>query len=665
MKNKEIENLAINTVRLLAADGVQKAKSGHPGMPMGCAAIGFLLYSKVMKHNPDNSKWWNRDRFVLSAGHGSMLLYSLLHLSGYKVTMDDLKNFRQWGSITPGHPEFGMTDGVETTTGPLGQGFANAVGMSVAKHFMAATFNKESYKLFDHYIYAIVSDGDLMEGITHEAASYAGHNKLSDLIFFYDNNYISIDGSLNLAMSENVAARFEGYGWQVLHVKDGNDLEALENAVEEAKKDSDKPTIIITDTTIGYGSPNKQGTSASHGAPLGDDELKLTKKNLGFLEESSFYIPNEVSELFDAVPENGQKLNGEWDILFDNYSKEFPQEAELLKNIMNGNFGEEWKEALPKFDDYSKAMATRGASGNVLNAIAEKIPTLLGGSADLAPSNNTYLKDYEPFSPEDYSGRNFHFGVREHAMGSIMNGMAMYGGLIPYGGTFLVFSDYLRPVIRIAALSHVRPIYVFTHDSIGLGEDGPTHQPVEHISSLRTIPGLTLIRPADANETAEAWKYAIEQKDGPVALILTRQNLPVYDRKKYSPAAELSRGAYAMNEVENPDILLLASGSELEVAMNAAEELTKDNIAARVISFPSWEIFDKQDSEYKENLMPKNVTARIAIEAGVGQGWEKYLTPDSRLISIEKYGASAPYKTLYEQYGITAENVVKNAKEIL
>ncbi|MBU2506175.1 MAG: transketolase [Bacteroidetes bacterium] len=665
-QQQSIDELSINTIRFLAVDAIQKANSGHPGMPMGCAPIGYLLYSKLMKHNPANSKWWNRDRFVLSAGHGSTLLYSLLHLSGYQVSLDDLKKFRQWGSITPGHPEFGLTDGVETTTGPLGQGFANAVGMSVAAKHMAAKFNRKKFNLFNHHIYAIAGDGDIMEGITHEAASFAGHNKLGNLIVFYDNNGITIEGSVSITMSEDVAKRFEAYGWHVQHIKDVNDLKALEESVVNAQNEKGKPSIIITDTHIGYGSPNKQDTSHIHGSPLGQDEVVATKKNLGCPEDKTFYIPEDVTANFSKVKTKGASIEFEWNKLFEEYKTKFPQEVKLLIQMMSGEIGEEWKTKLPKFERWDEKIATRSASSKVLNSIAEFIPNLIGGSADLEPSTNTEMKKFEYFSSTNFDGRNFHFGIREHSMAAILNGIAYYGGFIPYGATFLVFSDYLRPALRIASISHISPIYVFTHDSIGLGEDGPTHQPVEHFAALRSIPGMVLIRPADANETSYAWQAAIEHKGSPVALALTRQKLSLIDRTKYASAENLLKGAYIIKDCGGtPDIILMASGSEVEMTIQAGEELEEKNIKARVVSFPSWELFEKQSDEYKESVLPKSVKARVSVEAGVKFGWEKYTGSDGACISIEKYGASAPYEILFLKYGFTVENIVEYALKLL
>ncbi|MEJ2104219.1 MAG: transketolase [Ignavibacteriaceae bacterium] len=666
MPEKDISQLSINTIRFLAIDAVQKANSGHPGMPMGCAPIAYRLYTKFMKHNPENPDWKNRDRFILSAGHGSMLLYSTLHLCGYKISMDDLKKFRQWKSITPGHPEYGLTEGVETTTGPLGQGFSNAVGMAIAQEYLGSVFNKPDIKIIDHFIYGICSDGDLMEGISHEAASLAGHLKLGKLIFFYDNNGITIDGKTSLAFSEDIQKRFEAYGWQTLNIDDVNDLSQIDNAVEQAKKETTKPTLIITKTHIGFGSPNKQDTSSAHGSPLGEEEVKLTKKNLGWDENKYFYVPNEVSDHFNKLKISFRDYENEWNKLFANYKKKYPDDAKRFLKVFNGDFGDEWKKSLPKFTNYTEKVATRSASGKVINAIADHLPTLIGGSADLEPSNNTYIKESTNFSSENRNGRNFHFGIREHGMGGILNGMALYGGVIPYGGTFLIFSDYMRPSIRLASLSGVRPIYVFTHDSVGLGEDGPTHQPIEHLSSLRAIPKVVVIRPADANETVEAWKEAINHKGSPVALALTRQKLPVLDRTKMNSAENLSKGAYTL--IENgtyPEVIIMASGSEVSLAVEAFNVLQNEGIKVRVVSFPSWELFEAQPEEYKESVLPKSVKARISIEAGVKQGWEKYTGDYGDSISIEKFGASAPYEIIFKEYGFSADAVVKRVKFLL
>ncbi len=661
----EIEQLGINTIRTLAIDAIQKANSGHPGMPMGCAPIAYLLYTKIMKHNPSNPKWFNRDRFVLSAGHGSMLLYSILHLTGYGISLDDIKNFRQWGSITPGHPEFGMTPGVETTTGPLGQGFANAVGMAAAQKYLQAKFNKENYELINNKIYVIAGDGCLMEGISHEAASFAGHNKLDSIIVFYDNNKITIDGSTSLACSDDVQKRFESYGWYAQKVEDVNNLAELEKAVKNAQSSKGKPSIIITSTHIGFGSPNKQDKESAHGSPLGEEEVKLTKRNLGWDENAQFYIPEEVSKMFASMRIKFENYEAQWNKLFEKYSAEYPAEAELFGNITSGNFGTEWKNKMPKFEDLSKKLATRAASGKVINSIAPAMVSLFGGSADLAPSNNTKIDGEPSFSPENYGGRNLHFGIREHAMGAMMNGMYMYGGIIPYGGTFLVFSDYMRHSLRIASLSHLKVVYVFTHDSIGLGEDGPTHQPVEHVASLRSIPNMTVIRPADANETAYAWQAALEN-NGPTSLILSRQALPVYDRSKLAPAEGVLKGGYVMKDsAAAPQIILMATGSEIELALEAAEKLESENIPVRVVNLASWELFEKQSEEYKNSVLPREIKAKLSIEAGVKLGWKEYTGTYGDSISIEKYGASAPDKVLFEKYGFTVDNVVQKAKSLL
>lgn len=664
--NSMINQLSINTIRFLAVDAVQKANSGHPGMPMGCAPIAYRLYTKFIKHNSANPVWKNRDRFILSAGHGSMLLYSILHLCGYKISMDDLKNFRQWKSITPGHPEFGLAPGVETTTGPLGQGFSNAIGMAIAQEYLGSIFNKPDMKILDHFIYGICSDGDLMEGISHEAASLAGHLKLGKLIFFYDDNGITIDGKTNLAFSEDIRKRFEAYHWQVLNVDDVNDLTQIDKAVEQAQQEKDKPTLIITKTHIGFGSPNKQDTSSAHGSPLGDEEIKLTKKNLGWPGDKHFYIPDDVANHFNILRTTFNSYENEWNKLFENYKKKYPADAEQFVKIFNNDFGDDWKKALPSFTKYGENIPTRNASGSVLNAIAKFLPTLIGGSADLEPSNNTYIKESLNFSATNRGGRNFHFGIREHGMGGILNGMALYGGVIPYGGTFLIFSDYMRPSIRLASLSGVRPIYVFTHDSVGLGEDGPTHQPIEHLASLRAIPKVIVIRPADANETVEAWKAAIIHKESPVALALTRQKVPVLDRSKFASAENLSKGAYVLVQTEKyPDVILMASGSEVSLAVEAFNVLQSEGINTRVVSFPSWELFEAQSDEYKESVLPKSIKTRISIEAGVKQGWEKYIGEYGEAISIEKFGASAPYEVIFKEYGFTKEAVVASVKRVL
>jgi transketolase len=662
----DIEKLSINTIRTLAIDAVQKANSGHPGMPLGMAPIAYALFYKTMKHNPANPNWINRDRFVLSAGHGSMLLYSILHLSGYKVSLEELKNFRQWNSITPGHPELGHTAGVETTTGPLGQGFANAVGLAIARDYLAALFNKDDLKIIDHVIFGICSDGDLMEGVSHEAASLAGHLKLGKLIFFYDDNKITIDGKTDISYSDDVSKRFEAYGWQVLTILDVNDTDQVDRAIKLCRSNCDKPTLIITKTHIGYGSPNKQDKSSSHGAPLGEEEVKLTKRNLGMPEDKTFYVSDEVYSHFKGIAECGQEAEDLWNKTLDEYRIKYPKDYALFESVMNYQFDKEWLNHLPKFDDLTEKIATRVASGKVLNAAAIDIPGLIGGSADLNESNMTHIKSSKSFSAEDRKGKNIHFGIREHAMGSILNGMAIYGGVIPFGATFLIFSDYMRPAIRLAALMKQKVIYVFTHDSIGLGEDGPTHQPIEQIAALRAIPNLVVIRPADANETVEAWKYAINHKGGPVALILTRQKLSILDQNKYGSAKGLENGAYIVKDSkQKPDLLLIATGSEVSLALKAAEQLETEEKNVRVISFPSWEIFEQQSAEYKQQIFPTEFKTRVSVEMGIAMGWQKYVGDSGEVMSIETFGASAPDNILYEKYGFTVENVIIVAKRVL
>lgn len=643
---------------MLAIDGVQKANSGHPGMPMGMADGAFVIWTQFLRHNPRNPHWFNRDRFVLSAGHGSMLLYSLLYLTGYDVSLDDLKHFRQWGSITPGHPEVGLTPGVETTTGPLGQGFANGVGFAIAEAFLAANFNRDGFDVIDHYVYGIVSDGDLMEGVSHEVASLAGHLQLGKIIYLYDDNHISIDGSTDLAFTEDRMARFRAYGWHVQSV-DGHNRAEIAAAIKAAQAVTDQPSIIACRTHIGYGSPNKQDTSGVHGSPLGAEEIALTKKALGWQWDEPFTVPDAAREFFRQAVAQGAERESAWHDRFAAYESAFPAEAAALKRAIAGELPAGWADALPAFTPADAPIATRSASGKTLNAIAPKIPNLIGGSADLAPSNNTYLNGYPDFSPENYAGRNFHFGVREHGMSSILNGMALHGGVIPYGGTFLVFSDYSRPALRIAALSHIPAIFVFTHDSIGLGEDGPTHQPVEHLMALRAMPNFTLIRPADANETAQAWKVALEHKSGPVALALTRQKLPVFDP---APMA-VEKGAYILRDASGtPDVILIATGSEVALAMEAADALAAEGVGARVVSMPSWELFAAQPQSYRDSVLPPTVTARVAIEAGVTLGWERWVGARGRVIGLDRFGASAPYKVLFEQFGFTVENVVRQAR---
>jgi len=666
MTDAALDQLCVNTIRTLSIDAVQKANSGHPGMPMGMADAAYVLWTQFLQHNPRNPDWFNRDRFVLSAGHGSMLLYSMLHLTGYDLSLEQLKQFRQWDSLTPGHPEYGLTPGVETTTGPLGQGFANGVGMAIAEAFLAATFNRDGHEIVDHYIYAIVSDGDLMEGVSHEAASLAGHMKLGKLIYLYDDNHISIDGSTELAFTEDRMKRFEAYNWHVQQI-DGHDRQAVANAIKAAQAVADKPSIIACRTTIGYGSPNKANSHEVHGTPLGADEVKLTKQAYGWDPDKTFYIPDEALAHFRQAVERGAQWEAEWKEKLAAYTKAYPAEADQFRAALSGELPDGWDEVLPIFPPHPKGLATRAASGQTLNAIAPVIPNLIGGSADLAPSNNTFLKGYPVFANESYAGRNFHFGVREHGMMSILNGMALHGGVIPYGGTFLIFSDYCRPALRLAALSHIPAIYVFTHDSIGLGEDGPTHQPVEHLAALRAIPNMTVIRPADANETAQAWKVALEKRDGPVALILSRQNLPIYDRSNMGDADNLRRGAYVLLDSDRiyPDVLLIATGSEVQFAVEAHAKLAEQGISAHVISMPSWELFEKQPDEYKDFVLPPSVKARVAIEAAVPMGWERWVGPAGAVIGLERFGASAPYKDIYEHLGFTTDNVVLRVLETI
>jgi len=664
----KLDQLCINTIRMLSADGVEMAKSGHPGMPMGAASMAYVLWTRFLRHNPQNPNWPNRDRFVLSAGHGSMLLYSLLHLTGYDLPLEELQNFRQWGSKTPGHPERGLTPGVETTTGPLGQGFSNGVGLALAERYLAARFNRPGHHIVDHFTYGIASDGDLMEGISHEAASLAGHLGLGKLIYFYDDNHISIEGPTDIAFTENRTGRFVSYGWHVQRVEDGNDLEALEQALMEAQKETRRPSLIAVRTHIGYGSPNKQDTAGVHGEPLGAEELKLTKENLGWPQDPTFHIPEKALTHFRQAIAKGQRLDDRWQAAFDAYQENFNEAATELRRWMNGQLPEGWENEIPIYEPDEKGMATRVASGKVLNAVAPKIPNLIGGSADLAPSTKTLIDGEDDYQAPDYGGRNLRFGVREHAMGGILNGMALHGGLIPYGATFLVFSDYLRPAIRLAALMGLKVIYVFTHDSIGLGEDGPTHQPIEQLAALRAIPNLIIIRPCDANETARAWRAAISHLDGPVALALSRQNIPTLDRNAtYASADGLHRGAYILSEADNkkPDVILIGSGSEVQIALEAAEMIKARGSAVRVVSMPSWELFDAQPQDYRHRVLPPEVKAKIAIEAGSPQGWHRYVGESGRIIGLDHFGASAPYKTLYEKFGLTANQVFEAALELL
>jgi transketolase len=632
---------------------------------MGAAAMAYVLWTRFLRHNPANPAWPDRDRFVLSAGHGSMLLYGLLHLTGYDLPLEELQSFRQWGSRTPGHPEHGLAPGVETTTGPLGQGFTNGVGMAIAEAYLAAHFNRPGHKIVDHYIYAIVSDGDLMEGVASEAASLAGHLRLGKLIYLYDDNHISIEGSTDLTFTEDRGRRFEAYGWHVQHV-DGYDLEGIAAAIRVAQADP-RPSLILARTNIGYGSPHKQDTAEAHGAPLGEEEVRLTKENLGWPTEPSFLIPDQALAHFRQALDRGRTWDAEWQARFQAYAAEYPDLAEEWRGVMAGELPAGWDADLPTFRPEDGPLATRVASGKVLNAIAPYLPTLMGGSADLAPSCNTYLKGYGDFSADNRGGRNFHFGVREHAMAGILSGMALHSGIIPYGGTFLVFSDYMRPSIRLAAMMEIPVIYVFTHDSIGIGEDGPTHQPIEQIAALRAIPHLTVIRPADATETVVAWCVALEHRDGPVALVLTRQSLPILDHTVLAPAEGLARGAYILAEAEGrqPDVILIATGSEVHVALAAQKRLAEQGVKARVVSMASWELFERQPQSYRDAVLPPEVTARLAIEAGVPQGWHRYVGVKGDVIGIDRFGASAPYKVLWEKYGFTAENVAARALEML
>ena len=647
-----------NTIRGLSVDGVAAANSGHPGMPLGMADVCAVLWSEHMNFNPKNPKWLNRDRFILSAGHGSMLIYSLLHLYGYDLSMDDLKAFRQWGSKTPGHPENFVTAGVETTTGPLGQGVANAVGFALAEASLAARYNREGSEIIDHYTYVVAGDGCLQEGISHEACSFAGHNKLGKLIMLYDSNNITIDGPTHISFTEDTRKRFEAYGWQVLEI-DGHDYNQINAAIAEAKKEKSKPSIIICKTIIGFGSPNRAGTSKAHGEPFPAEEIELMKEKLGLPKDKSFFVPDEISDLRAKTQEKGESLENQWNELWENYKNKNQEVAKELENSIKGEIS---KEALdiPQFGS-EKAIATRSASGTVLNHIAKYIPQLMGGSADLTPSNNTLPAGEESFSPENPKGRYIRYGVREHGMAAIMNGMALHGGVLPYSGTFFVFSDYMRPAMRMSALMEQQVVYVLTHDSIGLGEDGPTHQPEAHLWAYRMIPNMTVIRPMDANETAEAWKSALKNKKGPTCLVLTRQNLPVYDRAGlgWAKSEEAQKGGYVLCEDKDFEAIIIATGSELELAVEAKTKLNEQGVKVRIVSMPSTNIFDEQPQEYKESVLPKNILKRVAVEAGVTLGWYKYVGLEGRVIGLDRFGASAPYKTLYKEFGITTDAIVE------
>ncbi len=667
LQKTDVEQLAINTIRTLSIDAIEKSNSGHPGMPMGAAPMAYSLWTKFMNHNPSNPQWFNRDRFVLSAGHGSMLLYSLLHLSGYDLQLEDLKQFRQWGSKTPGHPEFGHTAGVDATTGPLGQGIAMAVGMAMAERHLAEKYNRDNYKVVDHYTYSICGDGDLMEGVASEAASLAGHLKLGRLVVLYDSNDISLDGDLNKSFSESVEDRFKAYGWQYIRVEDGNNIGEISKAIEAGRADLERPTLIEVKTTIGFGSPNLAGTSNVHGAPLGTEETKLTKESYGWKNEEAFYVPAEVYTHFNnVVKECGAEKETAWNELFSAYKEQYPELGEQLEAAIQGKLPEGWEKELPIYEE-GKSLATRASSGEVLNAVAKAVPQFIGGSADLAGSNKTMIKNAGDFSAADYSGHNIWFGVREFAMGAALNGMALHGGVKVFGGTFFVFSDYLRPAIRLAALMKLPVTYVFTHDSIAVGEDGPTHEPVEQLPALRTMPGLNVLRPADANETSAAWRTALESTDTPTVLVLTRQNLPTLPETADNAYEGVQRGAYVVSKAqqEQPDGLLLATGSEVSLAVEAQVALAADGIHVSVVSMPSWERFEAQSTEYKESVLPKTVKKRLALEMAVPFGWERYTGDEGSILGINHFGASAPGEKLMEEYGFTVSNVVSMFKELM
>jgi transketolase len=668
-KTKDIEQSGIDTVRVLSADAVQKANSGHPGLPMGAAPMGHVLWSKSMRYNPKNPHWPNRDRFILSAGHGCMLQYCFLYLTGYELTLDDLKNFRQLHSKTPGHPEYGLTEGIEVTTGPLGQGFANGIGFAIAQKHLAARYNQPDFPIFDYKIYALCSDGDMMEGVSSEAASLAGHLELGNVIYLYDDNHISIEGNTDLAFNEDVAKRFQAYGWHVQVLEDGNDIAAIAAAVQKAREETRRPSLIKVRTHIAYGSPNKVDTAGAHGSPLGADEVKLVKKFFGFDPEQSFVVPGEVLEYYRGIGEKGIALEKEWNTLYEGYRKKYPALAADYERTCKDQLPEGWEKKLPVFsttDGKGGKMATREASGKVLNGIAAMIPELIGGAADLSPSTETTMKEYGSFTAGDPGGRNFHFGIREHAMGAALNGMALTKGVLPFGATFLIFSEYMRPPIRLAAIMKIRPIFIYTHDSIGLGEDGTTHQPVEQLISLRSIPNITLIRPADANETVQAWKTALEHRGGPVVLVFTRQGLPIIDREKYAAAEGLSKGAYILSESPKPpQLILLATGSEVDLILRAQAKLDEEGIAARVVSMPSWELFEVQDEGYKETVLPRTIRKRLAVETGSPMGWHKYVTDEGDVLGMTRFGESAPAEALYKEFGFTVENIVAKAKALL
>jgi len=657
----ELDQLCANVIRGLAMDAVQQADSGHPGMPMGMASVAHVLWTRFLRHNPVNPKWPNRDRFVLSGGHGSMLLYSLLYLTGYDVPLEQLKQFRQLGSITPGHPEYGLTPGVEVTTGPLGQGFANGAGMALGEAFLAATFNRPGYPIMDHYVYAILGDGDLEEGISHEAASLAGHLKLGKLIYFYDDNKISIDGPTSLSYSDDVPVRFAAYHWHVQAV-DGYDMPAIDAAIRQAQAVTDRPSLIICHTHIGYGSPNKQDTADAHGSPLGEEEIRLTKQALGMPPDEKFWVPEEALARYRGSLPAGHECEGQWNQMLAAYERECPELAATFKQAWAGELPDGWDAAMPVWQPGSK-IATRAASGKVLDAIAARIPTLIGGSADLTPSNNTRFKGAVDVTPGDFAGRYIRFGIREHAMGALLNGLVLHGGTFPYGATFAVFADYMRPTARLAAIMKIPTIFVWTHDSVGVGEDGPTHEPVEHLASLRAIPDLVVIRPGDPNETAAAWRYALTRRDRPVAMLLSRQAMPALPGTSSAPGNGLERGAYVVAEAVGgrPDVVLIGTGSEVAVAVAARDQLAARGIRARVVSMPSWELFDEQDAAYRDSVLPPAVSARVSVEAGVTLGWEHYVGQDGRAVGIDRFGESGKGPAVMAHLGITAENVVQQA----
>jgi transketolase len=680
-RNAQLDQLSINTIRFLAVDMVQKANSGHPGLPLGAAPMAYVLWTRFLKFNPHSPHWFDRDRFVLSAGHGSALLYALLHLTGYDLPLEQIERFRQWYSVTPGHPEAHLTPGVETTTGPLGQGFGNAVGMAIAEAHLAARYNRPEFQVVNHYTYALASDGDLMEGVASEAASLAGHLRLGKLIVLYDDNHVSLAAGTDITFTEDRAARFEAYGWHTKTVADGNDVEAISQALEAARAERHRPSLILVRTHIGYGAPHKQDSYEAHGSPLGEEEVKLTKENLGWPTEPAFFIPDEVLDHMRQSVQRGKAAETDWNERFSRYAEEYPDLASELQEMIDGKLPAGWDVDLPTFEPTAKGMRTRRASGRLINALAPRLPALIGGAADLAPSTYTQMENLGDFESPDlkgdeqgsagggwsYAGRNLHFGVREHAMGAILNGMAAHGGLIPYGATFLIFSDYMKPTIRLAALMNLHVIYVFTHDSIGLGEDGPTHQPVEQLAGLRAIPRLLVIRPADANETAVAWRVAVETRDRPVALILTRQDVPILDRSQVATAEGLRRGAYILADAPKgeADLILIASGSEVSLALGARQELKEEGIAARVVSMPSWRLFDEQPQEYRDLVLPPSVRTRLAVEAAAPMGWHRYVGDFGEVLGVDTFGASAPSEVVLYEYGFTVEDVVERARALM